>query len=350
MKEVVLHVGFAKTASTSIQNALAKNRDTLAKTGFSFARFTLGGREITNHSLALTYLFTDRGATHHVHVKRDLSVADERARAEKELDAALSQSDKVILSGETVPFFLREDLERIRDYFAERKIKLRVIGLVRPTLAFLTSLSQQLVKTGAPLQASHQKSPAKLMRHLIEVFPDAELYSFKDACQFPSGPVGFFLHQIGIDTEIHLEDAQDNPAWSDNAVRLCEHVNSFAPVVSKGRLNALRKERDLHAFSRIKGPRFALTKAELRSDDLQQEIDWMVSHYGEGFAEDLAGQPVEPHEWQQQQIVQAARAMDSIPLHLVPLVYNYFHSKARIAQGARIRPIVDMAHKCYFEH
>lgn len=46
MKEVILHVGFAKTASTGIQNTLARNRDTLAKAGISYARFSLEGSRL----------------------------------------------------------------------------------------------------------------------------------------------------------------------------------------------------------------------------------------------------------------------------------------------------------------
>ncbi|TRW92929.1 hypothetical protein FNJ84_20735 [Paracoccus sp. M683] len=349
MKEVILHVGFAKTASTGIQSTLACNRDTLAKSGISYARFSLEGKEITNHSLALTYLFTERGKTHHVNAKLRLDETRERARAQAELEHALENSaERLVISSETVPFFTKAELENIRDFFAVRGIRLRLIGLVRPTLAFLSSLSQQFVKTGMPLRVSSQKSPMKLCAHLTKTFPDVELYSFRDACAHESGPVGFFLDKIGAELPGLDVDVVSNAAWSDNAIRLCSYLNTHAPVGSAGVLNPLRENRDIIGFSLIGGPRFALTKNELDIASLEHEIEWLVERYGEGFFEDLSGFATEPAEWQQQQIRQAANIAQNIPLHLVPLIHSYFTTTARLGQGVGIKPIAEMAKKRFF--
>ena len=350
MNEVILHVGFAKTASTSIQNALAQNRDVLRKAGVSYARFTLDGKEITNHSLALTYLFTERGKTHHVHVKKGLDEEDQRARAQAELDKALNESaGKLVISSETIPFLTREELENFLEFFVSRGFSLRVIGLVRPTVAFLSSLSQQYVKTGKPLRVSKNKSPMKLCEHLTRSFSGAELYSFKDACAHEGGPVAFFLDKIGVKSLNLQDDKVSNAAWSDNAIRLCSYINTHTPVVSAGALNPLRKNRDIVMFSRIGGPRFSLTTNEIDVAAFENEIDWLVKHYGESFSEDLSDLSAQPSEWQQQQVNQAAKISQAAPLHLVPLIYSYFTTTARLAQGVSIKPIAEMANNRYFK-
>lgn len=349
MNEVILHVGFAKTASTSIQNALAQNRDVLRKAGVAYARFTLDGREITNHSLALTYLFTDRGKTHHVHVKKGLDEEEQRARAHAELDKALKDSPgKLVISGEEVPFLDSIELERLRDFFISRGVKLRLIGLVRPTVAFLSSLAQQFVKSGMPLSVASNKTPMRLCKHLAKTFPDVEFYSFGDACAHKDGPVGFFLETIGVGLPDLHEDLVSNEAWSDNAVRLCSYLNTHARIVFAGVLNPLREEGDIVKFSQINGPRFSLTKSEVNVPVLEDEIKWLVEHYGDSFAEDLSGLEAQTAKWEQQQVNQAAKISFMIPLHLVPLVYSYFTTSARLAAGANIKPIVEMARHRYF--
>lgn len=348
MTEVILHVGLAKTASTSIQNTLSRGRDALHRAGASYAYFSLNGKEITNHSLALNYLFSERCTNHHVHAKLGLDENVERERNLRELEIALEQSERVIISGEEVPFFSKEDLQRLRDFFVARGETLRIVALVRPTISFLASLSQQFVKSGFNAGVPMHQSPAKIIMRLNEVFPDAEFYSFNEAKKNPRGPVGFFLDKIGVDASLGFELTQDNLAWSDNAARLGSYINMLAPIVHNGAINPLRKEGDISPLNRIGGERFNILRSEVNIPVLISEIEWLVKRYGDSFWEDPGSLPAEPVEWQREQIIQAARAMEFIPIHLAPLIYSFFRKEAKLAEGARITPIVDMVNKVYF--
>ena len=51
MKRFILHVGFHKTATSSIQQTLALNLDQLAEQGYRYPIFEYNGLKITNHSI-----------------------------------------------------------------------------------------------------------------------------------------------------------------------------------------------------------------------------------------------------------------------------------------------------------
>lgn len=348
-KKVILHVGMAKTATTSIQNTLAENRDLLSRAGVRFASFTLNGKDLPNHGLAVNYLFSRSPTMHHVHAKKGLDLAAEKARAEQELLAALNgPEDTVILSAETISLMNSEEMAAIRDRFAALDTDLRVVCFLRPTLGFLISFAQQSVKSGAPMRIIYERAPAPTVRRVSSVFPQAQFFNFKEAVSHPRGPTAFLLEQLGIDVSLQPEKRAANESWSDNAARFAGHLNHFAPTVTSGRMNKLRREADIRIVSAISGPRFSLTKSELDRDRVESGIAWLVKTYGDSYSERFDDLPDQPAPWGQEQIAQAARVIGNLPPALVPLANQFFQCEAVLEDGATLKPVEAAIRRAYF--
>ena len=88
MKELILHVGFHKTATGSFQATCAKNRELLDDQGIYHPSFSLVNKVINNHSAPIASLFTKDPSSLRVNVTQG---------HEREVDQVRTQFDQTSL-------------------------------------------------------------------------------------------------------------------------------------------------------------------------------------------------------------------------------------------------------------
>ena len=88
LKELILHVGFHKTATSSFQATCVKNRELLADQGIYYPSFSLVNKVINNHSAPIASLFTKDPSSLRVNVTQG---------HEREVDQVRTQFDQTSL-------------------------------------------------------------------------------------------------------------------------------------------------------------------------------------------------------------------------------------------------------------
>ena len=88
MKELILHVGFHKTATGSFQATCAKNRELLDDQGIYYPSFSLVNKVTNNHSAPIASLFTKGPSSLRVNVTQG---------HEREVDQVRTQFDQTSL-------------------------------------------------------------------------------------------------------------------------------------------------------------------------------------------------------------------------------------------------------------
>ena len=308
-RNVVLHVGLAKTASTSIQNSLAADPGLEAQ-GARVPDFRLGPHAVLNHSLHLSMLFDENAPDHHIVRQRNLNLETERTLAMQALREAVDGEGTLILSAEEIPFWADASQKLLRRWFDEQNIPLRVLAFVRPVVSLMDSLTQQIVKDGSTIAPQRGASPARLLPQLRENFPQIELYDYREAAVYEGGAVAAFYAILGLRPGVDVRAERDNVSLGDPGARLGGRINEILPPVVEGRPNPLRRFSDLNWLSDIAGPRFRLRDTEIPADWLREQVDSLVAQTSPAFAEDLShlSQPVAP--WTDEQIAAALAGME----------------------------------------
>ena len=79
-KTAVIHLGFPKSGSSSVQKTFALNRRALERAGWSYARFSEYGRDAINHSAIFANLFSQHSGELRANLRAGKSRASQVAR------------------------------------------------------------------------------------------------------------------------------------------------------------------------------------------------------------------------------------------------------------------------------
>lgn len=347
MKEVIMHMGLAKTASTSIQTTLQINLDLLAKHGLRFAQLPFRGKDFSNHSLAMKYIFTQNPEDYHVNVKLNLDAKDQTEKFRRELESEIEKHDRLIISGEGISFYSLEDLESIKLYFKEKNVKLRVIIYLRNTLDFLESFSQQVVKSGYPQNLLYKNTPKKIIEKVLTVFPDTEFYKFEDTCNHNKGPVGYFFDLLGLENIQYEESSTENGSLSDKAARVLSYINKFSPITQRQNRNTTRKRGDLEWISGIPGEKYRLRKNEVDMELINSENQWIEEKLGDKYKVDAEIKEVSD-VWTEEQIKYIMPHLARTNTSIAPILYSYFLHMAEIDPESQKR-VLHRIQQVYFK-
>lgn len=146
MKRCWLHIGMHKTGSSSVQHNLAKINN---PSGWRL--FSIGGRP--NMGPALHAMVSREPHKCHWFSKTGEGADEVTLKGGKwreELTKAIADltEENFIISAEALSTFSKKDIETLRDFLAPLCDEIRVIGYVRPPIAFKTSRFQENVKHG----------------------------------------------------------------------------------------------------------------------------------------------------------------------------------------------------------
>ena len=351
MAEIILHVGFHKTGSTTIQRNLHAHRETLAEQGFYYPSLAANKSVFTSLSTPLRTMFGPAPENYTPNVRmgnnapariRELIASYGEQFAE---EAERADGRPILISAEEVSTLKAEHLTAMRAFLERYADRIRVIAYVRRPYDFLCSIKAQHIKTGWLL--SENRYPASLperIKAFREVFDPVEVYSFEAAVGHASGPLGHFADLVGIDVAAFGEISRENASPSDQALRLINGVNEQQPLYLRGEkgerlLNPARKAWDINAFFDIPGKKFRLTEEEVQPflARLRKDDAWLAREFGPEFASrDLEFGEVAPWGKLQRDALRTVLAEASVELRL--LAYGYFVRTGRMNQE-RLREV-----------
>ncbi len=292
-KEIILHIGLHKTATTSIQSALyyVKNEEILARNNLSIIK-----NWYENNSWPVCTMFSLEPEKYLFNIEKKLSKSEIDDLIEKwknEALESLKEHDRIIISGEDIALLNVEEIGLLKHFFAENAdVEFRVIAYVRNPIDLASSLFQQGVKGGLLTLSSdingfktNMDTYYSDINNFIEVFTreKVEVYSFEDACKHEHGPVGHFFSNVGV-REIDLykiEFGSSNESLTSEGMKIASFVNEKEPIIVDYKLSKNRENADLYPLSRIKGSKFYLQEKTTKDilDFIFKSLEWLNDEF-----------------------------------------------------------------------
>jgi len=310
MKTCYFHIGFHKTATTSLQQICGGNRDTLKKAGIFYPKFVYPADKgnLWNHSGPLTQIYK-RGQ---IKVSKTKSNATERSKLrgsnQKSFLKALKQDNDLLLSGEALSCWPKEHYLRFLDDLDAFGFDVKVLALVRAPYSFACSAIQETLKSGRyhpliGLNRPHRTKGTGIQRipnrsKQIEILQDVfgsriNFQPFSKAIAHPDGPIAYCLEQLdlpvawsSLEHESSFRSNQSLNNLQARAINLFNQqlkLNSNRNKCSKSTFKLVRQ-----GLETLEGGRFLLTKEEFKLikrqyKQLKQEMDVLL---GPSFAEE----------------------------------------------------------------
>jgi hypothetical protein len=167
LKELILHVGFHKTATSSFQATCVKNRELLADQGIYYPSFSLGNKTINNHSAPIASLFSEHPSSLRVNVIQGHEGEVNQVR--EQFEKILGSQRNTLISGEGISMLSGNALGKLKEHTC--------------------SSFQQLVKGGILSSFVEEKVPTKSKRvqvlkrifDHVEFFPSSRIVHSKAA-------------------------------------------------------------------------------------------------------------------------------------------------------------------------
>ena len=286
-KVCYLHLGFHKTATTSFQLTLQKNRKQLKQAGIYLPKLRGKKQKFSaNHSGQIRDVFAKKAQHLWDNTNRSKPPRDQQQQAIQNhytnVKELLNQNHHILISGEGISTMPEQSLVRLKTILEQHDFLIKPFALVRPPYAFITSALQQTIKNGKyhpligliPDQRSTSKRAFKIpsvsesISKLNRVFGERMNYvPFKTATSHPGGPVLFLLQEI---LELKRADQYQlinaNESKSNVAIRLKNFLNQQHPHADQGKLAKLFKTISLHSEQ----TKFLLTQQEF--DQIERDF------------------------------------------------------------------------------
>ena len=270
IKRVVIQMGMDKTATTSIQLFLSRNRVWLNENDLEYR--TDWGAD--NHSVPLKSLVSKTPEKIHWHIVSGHSEEEVRVYNEKNLLALARgvqacQQGTYIIFGEGICGFKIHELRKLKKLIAVLMpmAKIELLYCVRSNRGYASSGYQQAVRMGQSygrlkLIGVYSNIYFRRMIRAILVFgrKRMQVYEFEDTKRHAFGPAGFFIEKLGVATDgmVKLEMPTANESISFQATEIIEFINRKLPLVIADRINAKRMKGDIEAILKIKGCKYQL--------------------------------------------------------------------------------------------
>ncbi|MGM0855825.1 MAG: hypothetical protein ACQEW0_01920 [Pseudomonadota bacterium] len=287
-KQLFLHIGFHKTASSSFQYTCKSNVEKLKQLGFNYPLFNsdkIRRKNIENHSIPLTYIFGYNLERYHVGIKN--GVSDIQGLISDYFDflkLQLQKSQRMILSAEDFSIFPNSMIASFFKLVEKYRFEIVPIAYVRSPYDFHCSYLQQRAKGGGYQNFSifnSQQGKVELLDNSIPL--PINYYPFREACDHRYGPVGHLFEIIGVSAD-NIKINKANDGISNIATRVQNRINKNEPRIKDGRLNECWFDvKDIGL--NLTGEKFRLTEKEFQNiyADYQIEVDFFKSKFGDKF-------------------------------------------------------------------
>ncbi|MCQ3828320.1 hypothetical protein HXX02_02565 [Microbulbifer elongatus] len=339
--ELVLHLGFHKTGSTSIQKTCFKNGRVLADNGWVYPRLKLSGKSFSNHSRFLFSLFSESSDSYLPNVKDGRPLGVINAEIAKSVSSGVAEGrsvgKKLLISGEDISRLSSKELLKLRSFAESHARAVRVLVYVRPPWSYFNSAVQQRVKAGKTLDGCRYQSVIQKIECIQAAFPYAEFYPFQVACGHSSGVVGHFLGLLGVDNLSEFEIVGSNAAVSGEAVRLMSYLNAREPRLINGRLNPDWEGLAFSILKKFPGSRFRISARDKVSNTewISEDNKWLKENMGIEFCDaDIVGfRETFPNSLNREQYCWLKKVFKSLPDRTKILTLGYLKENSRISDS-----------------
>ncbi len=291
---IILNAGLPKTATTSIQNTLFRNRRVLFEdTGVYYP-----GDE-PNHTNALCTAFLTDPRNHianRMAGRTDLDALKARAADIRDAFAAEiaeTRPETVLFSAEGMSNLNTTELAAFRDWALGIGAELSVLYVVREPLRYATSVIQQHLKGGEVLEDMYENPPLPNFRgrlgSAIATFGKdrMQVRTFEDMVRHPDGVTGFFLDCIGViggeaRAAIVADQTRENESLSHEAALILSSLNRQRPAFVDGERGPRRTLNELPQIEQIRGDRFRLPHhvRDMIRGRTAEDVAWLSETFG----------------------------------------------------------------------
>jgi hypothetical protein len=302
IREVILHIGLHKTATTSIQASLNDTINLLDNAGILYPTFTINGKKIDNHSIPFVTLFSKR--PHLYDVKLDFNKNLDELHpflCNHYKDQLLAQiekfsGDKILISGEDISKMGLSQLKRLEQFFkghVNQEIKFRIIAFVRHPVSRITSSIQENVKHGKTLEELigdniilRHTAFESIFSQFENVFSkkNIQIVRFEDALLHAKGPVGYFYSLLGFgeDSLRNIAPTKRNSSFSYEAIVLLSTLNKSFPLFLNGERNQIWESLKMKYIINMPGEKFQLANEKKCQiwESAQDDLIWIYNNYG----------------------------------------------------------------------
>ncbi len=226
MKKLYLHLGYAKTGTTSFQETCAINAKSLLEQGFFYPSFKSEYTDLeieNNHGHVFLSLYHAKPESLRFNIDNNVKdIAKLHKDYIDQLENCLSLDKNIIISGEVIPNLSKETLREFKATLESCNFEIIPFIVIRSPYAFSCSLSQDMIKWGLENQDFYVQSP--MIEKIKEVFPNTLFYAFNTACNHKDGALAFLFEKIGIDYT-NFDFIRKNEGISNIITRVQDRIN-----------------------------------------------------------------------------------------------------------------------------
>ncbi len=301
IKNIFLHIGVHKTASTTIQNTLYIERAKLSDTGILYPAFIAGDNLISNHSIPIYSLFCREPEKYHINIKFGITSSEaiqqlhHKYYQQIESQIADFTGETFIISGEDISRFEIDELRNLKVWLTKithPKVNIRVVIMCRhPVSRFRSSLSAKVYNSLLPAEKIIERKLQRthLYRNLLTVLSEVferehiTVLKYEDSISHTFGPAGALLALIDkyLPDKIKPVLLHENPATNYetfvllNAInRNCNHTSDYLPQLQK-------KFEVMKLLLEMPGQKFMLPYDLSKKvwDTLSEDVNWLCSEF-----------------------------------------------------------------------
>lgn len=295
IEKIIIHAGYHKTATTSIQETLFQNKDLLLRKGIYYPHLWWKNNGVVIYSLFSRYKYS-----YHVHVSKGHTpedIDDFNSNMINSLlgDKRLLNCKVLVFSGEDIGLLKCDEIEKMKlflgSHFPESEVEIH-FG-VREHINYAASLYQQMIQDSTITTNDYERIIeiaeglySSRITHFEKVFGQKQIrvHNFDEMLVFTDGPVGYFLNRIMQLTPSEtrsLRIKHENTSVSNHAIELISYINEKYPLYIDGKLSSMRKLHDIRGLLSLDGSKYTLpdevvNKLKQKSQD---DLCWIEKNY-----------------------------------------------------------------------
>lgn len=299
-RKIILHIGFPKTGTTTIQNTLYTNREfLLKKEGILYPSLE------SNLTTPLRTIFREHSPQPFANRMAALTIEEETARREKyrdllEAEISSREWDVLLLSAEGFCNMPEPEIAKLREWGEKYSFDWTILACVRHPLTYTRSVIPQVMWNGDTLRELYETPPLPNFRgrisKAISVFgrENVRVFDFETATNSDDGIVGTFARQVGLTASscnfLASQTIRRNESLSLEAVRILDSLNRRRPLFVNNVRAPRRSGRELYYISRIKGQKFDVPDWVKENIRLQSrgDVAWLNETFGLELYRDVA--------------------------------------------------------------
>lgn len=277
-----IHIGMAKTGTTSIQSALQRSRKS--------SKFRYSKLGASSHSRMIIAIFSKTPerlpyfrkigwSTEKIHQY----ATEMRTRLEQELSTI--SHEKFIISGEAIISLKEDELKGLRQFMSRYFSKIHIIAYLRPPKSYMESLFQQRLKSGSYQIKFESAYPSYIekIQKFDNVFGQENVILRKfEPADFPKRDVVLdFCQLIGIKLR-HYQPIKTNESLSLEAIALFLAYRKFGGKFGKGEDAISRNREIVNALFKVTGRKLSFSREMVSAiiEKKRQDIEWIEHRAG----------------------------------------------------------------------